>query len=60
MDQVNNNHLVVKGEKEILFRNKKRLVEVQALVNRQHVEPDGSLASNKIIENQIQVVRPLR
>ena len=60
MDEVNSNHLVVKGEKEILFRNKKQLVEVQALVNRQHVEPDGSLASSKIIENQIQVVRLLK
>ena len=60
VDEVNNNHLVVKGEKQILFRNKKRLVEIQALVNRQHIEPDGNLASNKIIENQIQVIRRLQ
>ena len=59
IDEVSSNHLVVKGEKQILFRNKKRLVEIQALVNRQHVEPDGSLASDKIIENQIQVIRHL-
>ena len=60
IDEVNNNHLIVKGEKEILFRNKKRLVEIQGLVNRQHIEPDGSLASGKIIETQVQVVRRLQ
>ena len=60
VDEINNNHLLVKGEKQILFRNQKRLVEVEALVNRQHIEPDGSLASNKIIETQIQVVRRLK
>ena len=58
--EVDENHLVVKGEKSILFRNQKRLVEVQALVKRQHIEPDGSLASDRIIENQIHVTRRLQ
>lgn len=57
IDEINQTHLLIRGRKQILFREKKRFMEIQALVNRHDIDSNGSLASNKLIESQIQVIR---
>ena len=57
VDEINQTHLLIRGRKQILFKNRKRFIEIQALVSRSDIDIDGSLTSNRIIENQIKIIR---
>lgn len=56
-NEVNGNHLVIKGRKEVFFRNEKKMVEIEALVRRSDVNEEDSVFSDKLIEAQITVLR---
>lgn len=57
VEEINKDHLLVRGRKDLLFRNRKRLVEVQALVNKKDITDDDSIISSKILESTITVIR---
>ena len=57
IDEINNKHLILRGVKEVFYKNKKRFIELAAMADRNNIESDGSLPSNKIIENRIKVLR---
>ncbi len=57
IDEINKNHILIKGRKYLLFKNKKRLVEVQALIGRGDIESDDTVLSDKILEHNIIVQR---
>lgn len=57
VEEINREHLLVKGRKNVLFKNKKRMVEVQALVSRKDISDDDSINSDSILETNVSVVR---
>ena len=57
VDEINMNHLLLKGWKNLLYKNRKRTVEVQALVSRKNISDDDIVKSDDILDVSVQVVR---
>ena len=57
VEEINREHLLIKGRKNVLFKNKKRMVEVQALVSRKDITDDDTVSSDAILESNVTVVR---
>lgn len=57
VEEINREHLLIKGRKNVLFKNRKRMVEVQALVSRKDITDDDSVSSDAILESNVSVVR---
>jgi flagellar L-ring protein precursor FlgH len=57
IEEVNQDHILVSGRKFLLFRNKKHLIEVQALVNRKNVSLEDNINSNDVLESSVSVIR---
>ena len=57
VEEINREHLLVKGRKNVLFKNRKRMVEVQALVSRKDIGDDDTISSDAILESNVVVVK---
>lgn len=57
VEEINREHLLIKGRKNVLFKNRKRMVEVQALVSRRDITDDDAVSSDAILESNVTVVR---
>jgi len=57
IEEINKDHLLLRGRKFLLFKNKKRLVEVQALVPRREITDADTVSSSGIIESTVNVIR---
>jgi flagellar L-ring protein precursor FlgH len=57
VEEINREHLLIKGRKNVLYKNRKRMVEVQALVSRKDIGENDSVSSDAILESNISVVR---
>lgn len=57
IEQINRDHVLIRGRKSLLYKNRKRLVEVQALVARRDIESDDTVNSDRIVETTINVLR---
>lgn len=57
VEEINREHLLIKGRKNVLFKNRKRMVEVQALVSRKDIGENDMISSDAILESNVTVVR---
>jgi flagellar L-ring protein FlgH len=57
VEEINKDHILLRGRKNVLYHNRKRVVEIQALVSRRDIASDDTVLSNRIIENNITVIR---
>ncbi len=57
LEEINKDHILIRGRKNLLFNNKKRLVEVQALVSRKDIGANDTVDSNNFLETSITVLR---
>ncbi len=57
VEEINEDHLLLRGRKNVLYKNRKRVIEVQALVARRDIMDDDTVNSNRVIENQVVVIR---
>lgn len=57
VEEINKDHLLLRGRKNVLYKNHKRVVEIQALISRRDVASDDTVLSDRIIENNISVIR---
>jgi flagellar basal body L-ring protein FlgH len=57
VEEINREHLLIKGRKNVLFKNRKRMVEVQALVSRKDIGDDDTISSDVILESNVVVVK---
>lgn len=57
VEEVNKDHVLLRGRKNLLYKNRKRLVEVQALVARRDLTDTDTVDSNDIIESSISILR---
>jgi flagellar L-ring protein FlgH len=57
VEEVNRDHVLLRGRKYLIFRNRRRLVEVQALISRRDISETNSISSDDILESRIAVLR---
>ena len=57
IEQVNQDYLLIRGRKEVMFKKYKRYFEIQALVSQKDVSSRDSVASIKLLEPKIKVLR---
>ncbi len=57
VEEINEDHILLRGRKSVLYKNRKRLVEIQALVSRKDILADDTVISDSIIENNITILR---
>ena len=57
IEEISKNHLLIRGKKNLLFGNRKHLVELQALIARKDILDDDTINSNKILESSIKIIR---
>lgn len=57
VEEINRDHVLLRGRKNLLFRNRKRLVEIQALVARRDLGSLDAISSDNIVESTITVLR---
>lgn len=57
IEEINRDHLLLRGRKTVLFKGNKKAVEVQALVSRKDVDSEDNIDSVNILESTINVVR---
>jgi flagellar L-ring protein FlgH len=56
-EDVNQTHLLLKGKKTVVFRGKKKLLEIKALVAKKDIKSDDRVESKNIMETTIKVLR---
>lgn len=57
VEQINKDYLLVRGRKEVLFKEFKRYIEVQGLVPKKYINDNDSIDSDSILEPKITVLR---
>jgi len=57
VEEINRDHLLIKGRKNVLYKNRKRMVEVQALVSRKDIGDNDTISSDAILESNVSVIR---
>jgi flagellar L-ring protein precursor FlgH len=55
--EVSKEHVLLKGRKEVYFRNKKRLIEIHGLVKKSDIDPTDSIKSDQLIESKIFIIQ---
>jgi len=57
IEEISDDHVLLRGQKFLLYKNKKRLIELQALVSRKDITDDDAINSPKILESNISILR---
>jgi flagellar L-ring protein FlgH len=57
VEQINQDHVLLRGRKFLIFKSIRRLVEVQALISRRDITESDSVSSDSILESRISVLR---
>ncbi len=57
IEEINKDHILLRGQKYLLYKKRKRLVEVQALVARRDISDDDAVNSDNILESSVHVIR---
>lgn len=57
IELVNQDYLMLRGRKEVMYKKVKRYFEFQAVVSQKDVSSDDAVRSNKILEPRINVLR---
>lgn len=57
IEEINRDHILLRGRKTLMYNNRKVTVEVQALAPRKNLTEDDSIDSDNILESNIRVVR---
>lgn len=57
IEQIDDQHLLLRGRKDVLYKNRKRLVEIQALIPKRDLNDNNTINSDSILEQTITVLR---
>lgn len=57
IEEINDDHLLVRGQKSVLFKKRKRLVEIQALVSRRDISDTDTIDSDNMLETSVHILR---
>jgi flagellar L-ring protein precursor FlgH len=56
VEEINRDHVLLKGRKSLLFEEVPRMIEIQALANKKDINIDDSISSEKILETSMRVL----
>jgi len=57
VDEVNSKHILISGRKTLLFNNRKRIVEIQAVLNKKFISTEDTVRSDDLLETNIRILR---
>lgn len=57
VEEVNQDYLLVKGKKEVIFQKRNHEVGVQALISRDDINQNNEIPSDKMLETQVLILR---
>lgn len=57
IEVVNKDYLLVRGRKEVIFKESKRYFEFQAIVSQKDISSGDAVKSNKVLEPRVNVLR---
>ncbi|MBF0297300.1 MAG: flagellar basal body L-ring protein FlgH [Oligoflexia bacterium] len=56
-EELNRDYVIVQGRKEILYMNRKRYIEVKAIVARKDINDNYNIQSAKFLESNIKIIK---
>ena len=57
VEQVNQDYLLLRGRKEVIFKEAKRYFEFQAIVSQKDITDNDTVGSLKVLEPRVNVLR---
>lgn len=57
VEEINKDHLLVRGRKDVLYQERKRKVEIEAMVSRKDIADDDGVMSSNFLESNVSVLR---
>jgi flagellar basal body L-ring protein FlgH len=57
IEEINKDHVLLKGRKYLLYKNQKRLIEIQALATRRDISAGDSIESDQLLETNVTILR---
>lgn len=57
MEEISQDYILVRGQKEVIFKKEKRSIEVQALVSRKDIMENDYVNSDKLLESRVFILR---
>lgn len=57
IEEIDDQHLLLRGRKDVLYKNRKRLIELQALIPKRDLNDNNTVNSDSILEHTITVLR---
>jgi len=56
-EEVNQTHLLLRGKKTVVFKGRKKILEIEALIAKKDIQSNDRVNSNNILESNIRVLR---
>jgi flagellar L-ring protein FlgH len=57
IEKINNEHYLLRGKKEVLFKNVKHLIEIQGLISKKLINNDDRILSSNLIEKYVRLIK---
>lgn len=57
MEEISQDYILLRGQKEVIFKKEKRAIEVQALVSRKDIMENDYVNSDKLLESRVYILR---
>jgi flagellar basal body L-ring protein FlgH len=57
LEEISQDYILVRGQKEVIFKKEKRSIEVQALVSRKDILENDYVNSDKLLESRVFILR---
>lgn len=57
MEEISKDYIVLRGQKELIFKKEKRSIEIQALVSRKDIMENDYVNSDKLLESKVFILK---
>jgi flagellar L-ring protein precursor FlgH len=57
MEEISKDYILLRGQKDVIFKKEKRSIEVQALVSRKDIMENDYVNSDKLLESKVIILR---
>lgn len=57
IEEINKDHILIRGRKDVLYKAKKRTVEIQMLITRKDINDEDAVLSSKSLETTVSILR---
>jgi len=57
IEEINKDHILIRGRKDVLYKTQKRTVEIQMLITRKDINDEDAVLSSKSLETTVSILR---